>query len=167
MLICLYIRIAIDEKKNNMDSHTISHKSNGIITVLKTARKERIPLNMAKIKNILLKAGITLTSLFSIGGVIFVCVCYASEWFAEYWTMIILIMDGILFTGAVSALIMAHWIQCLHDNKLLITLGITSSIAILVVMMIMNPLYSLGWFGGTVIFASIIALFVLASYLIF
>ena len=67
-----------------MDSHTISHKSNGIITVLKTARKERIPLNMAKIKNILLKAGITLTSLFSIGGVIFVCVCYASEWFADY-----------------------------------------------------------------------------------
>lgn len=134
-----------------MDSHTISHKSNGIITVLKTARKERIPLNMAKIKNILLKAGIALTSMFSIIGIIIVCVCYASEWFAEYWTVIILIMDGILFAGAVCALIMAHWIQCLHDNKLLITLGITSSIAILVVMMIMNPLDSLGWFGGTVI----------------
>lgn len=106
---------------------------------------------MAKIKNTLLKAGIALTSLFSIIGIIIVCVCYASEWFAEYWTVIILIMDGILFAGAVSALIMAHWIQCLHDNKLLITLGITSSIAILVVMMIMNPLDSLGWFGGTVI----------------
>lgn len=106
---------------------------------------------MAKIKNTLLKAGIALTSLFSIIGIIIVCVCYASEWFAEYWTVIILIMDGILFAGAVCALIMAHWIQCLHDNKLLITLGITSSIAILVVMMIMNPLDSLGWFGGTVI----------------
>lgn len=105
---------------------------------------------MAKIKNTLLKAGIALTSLFSIIGIIIVCVCYASEWFAEYWTVIILIMDGILFAGAVCALIMAHWIQCLHDNKLLITLGITSSIAILVVMMIMNPLDSLGWFGGTV-----------------
>lgn len=142
------------KRKNNMDSHTISHKRNGIITVLKTARKERTPLNMAKIKNILLKAGIALTSLFSIIGIIFVCVCYASEWFAKYWTVIILIMDGILFAGAVSALIMAHWIQCLHDNKLLITLGITSSIAILVVMMIMNPLDSLGWFGGTVMVAS-------------
>lgn len=139
-----------------MDSHTISHKSNGIITVLKTARKERIPLNMAKIKNILLKAGIALTSLFSIIGIIFVCVCYASEWFAEYWTVIILIMDGILFTGAVSAIIMADRVQCLHDNKLLITLGITSSIAILVVMMIMNPLDSLNWFGGTVMLASLI-----------
>lgn len=106
---------------------------------------------MAKIKNNLIKAGIALTSLFSIIGIIIVCVCYASEWFAEYWTVIILIMDGILFAGAVCALIMAHWIQCLHDNKLLITLGITSSIAILVVMMIMNPLDSLGWFGGTVI----------------
>lgn len=147
-----------------MDSHTISHKSNGIITVLK--RRERIPLNMAKIKNILLKAGITLTSLFSIIGIILVCVCYASEWFAEHWTMIILIMDGILFTGAVSALIMAHWIQCLHDNKLLLTLGITSSIAILVVMMIMNPLDSLGWFGGTVICAFLIAFFVFIFYLL-
>lgn len=141
-----------------MDPHTISHKSNGIITVLKTARKERIPLNMAKIKNNLIKAGIALTSMFSIIGIIFVCVYYASEWFAKYWTVIILIMDGILFTGTVSALIMAHWIQCLHDNKLLITLGITSSIAILVVMMIMNPLDSLGWFGGTVMVASIICL---------
>ena len=73
------------KRNNNMDSHTISHKSNGIITVLK--RRERIPLNMAKIKNILLKAGITLTSLFSIIGIILVCVCYASEWFAEHWTM--------------------------------------------------------------------------------
>lgn len=150
-----------------MDSHTISHKSNGIITVLKTVRKESIPLNMAKIKNILLKAGITLTSLFSIIGIILVCVCYASEWFAEYWAVIILIMDGILFTGAVSALIMSHWIQCLHDNKLLITLGITSSIAILVVMMIMNPLDSLGLFGGTVIFASIIWAFVNIFYQIY
>lgn len=135
-----------------MDSHTISHKHN----ILKTARKEMRPSNMAKIKNNLIKAGITLTSLFSIMGIIFVCFRYASEWFAEYWTVIILIMDGILFTGAVSALIMAHWIQCLHDNKLLITLVITSSIAILVVMMIMNPLDSLSWFGGTVMFASII-----------
>lgn len=141
-----------------MDPHTISHKNNGIITVLKTERKERIPLNMAKIKNILLKAGIALTSMFSIIGIILVCVYYASEWFAEYWTVIILIMDGILFTGTVSALIMAHWIQCLHDNKLLITLGITSSIAILVVMMIMNPLDSLGWFCGAVMVASIICL---------
>lgn len=110
---------------------------------------------MAKIKNILLKAGIALTSLFSIIGIILVCVCYASEWFAKYWTVIILIMDGILFTGAVYALIVAHWIQCLHDNKLLITLGITSSIAILVVMMIMNPLDSLGWFVLTVMVASV------------
>lgn len=144
-----------------MDSYTISHKNNGIIAFLKTARKERMSLNMAKIKNNLIKAGITLTSLFSIIGIILVCVCYASEWFAEYWTVIILIMDGILFTGAVSALIMAHWIQCLHDNKLLITLVITSSIAILVVMMIMNPLDSLSWFGGTVMCASIICFFVL------
>lgn len=156
------------KRVHNMDSHTISHnKSNGIITVLKTARKERMSLNMAKIKNNLIKAGITLTSLFSIIGIILVCVCYASEWFAKYWTVIILIMDGILFTGAVVALIMARWIQCLYDNKLLITLGITSSIAIFVVMMIMNPLASLGWFGGTVMFASVIGFFVLISYLIF
>lgn len=118
---------------------------------------------MMKIKNNLIKAGITLTSLFSIIGVILVCVCYASEWFAEYWTVIILIMDGILFTGAVSALIMTKWIQCLHDNKLLITLGITSSIAVLVAMMIMNPLNSLIWFGGAVMFASIIFIFALPA----
>lgn len=144
-----------------MDSHTISHKNNGIIKILK--QRERIPLNMMKIKNNLIKAGITLTSLFSIIGVILVCVCYASEWFAEYWTVIILIMDGILFTGAVSALIMTKWIQCLHDNKLLITLGITSSIAVLVAMMIMNPLNSLMWFGGAVMFASIIFIFALPA----
>lgn len=150
------------KREDNMDSHTISHKHN----ILKTARKEMRPLNMAKIKNNLIKAGITLTSLFSIMGIIFVCFRYASEWFAEYWTVIILIMDGILFTGAVSALIMAHWIQCLHDNKLLITLVITSSIAILVVMMIMNPLDSLSWFGGTVILASIICAFLYIFYLI-
>lgn len=144
-----------------MDSHTISHKNNGIIKILK--QRERIPLNMMKIKNNLIKAGITLTSLFSIIGVILVCVCYASEWFAEYWTVIILIMDGILFTGAVSALIMTKWIQCLHDNKLLITLGITSSIAVLVAMMIMNPLNSLIWFGGAVMFASIIFIFALPA----
>lgn len=149
------------KRENNMDSHTISHKNNGIIKILK--QRERIPLNMMKIKNNLIKAGITLTSLFSIIGVILVCVCYASEWFAEYWTVIILIMDGILFTGAVSALIMTKWIQCLHDNKLLITLGITSSIAVLVAMMIMNPLNSLIWFGGAVMFASIIFIFALPA----